>query len=150
MVVLAVGLFLGTIDIPVLGRASSPHSAAIAEMNARPLHSRLFSDFEEVTLLGKGAYGEVFKVTTTLHCTMMCNLQSAGLCTPFVYDICMFILVLCSSLISFGGIVGSTFWVCSFLKLYFTTFGNSVPDYTTQIQLRPYINFRHLQGLLHT
>ncbi|XP_062510331.1 eIF-2-alpha kinase GCN2-like isoform X2 [Corticium candelabrum] len=55
-----------TSDIPVLGRASSPHSAAIAEMNARPLHSRLFSDFEEVTLLGKGAYGEVFKATNKL------------------------------------------------------------------------------------
>ena len=31
-------------------------------MAARASHSRLFSDFEEVEMLGKGAFGEVFKV----------------------------------------------------------------------------------------
>jgi translation initiation factor 2-alpha kinase 4 len=46
---------------------SFSQSEGLEEMAARAAtHSRLFSDFEEVETLGKGAFGEVFKVTNRL------------------------------------------------------------------------------------
>lgn len=59
------------VDLP----ASTPpdQSAALAEMAARASQSRLFCDFEEREVVGKGAFGEVFKVAL---CIYMCMIAS--------------------------------------------------------------------------